>query len=109
MFNRGRGGFTGNKEPSRCARHAESIPSEARIAACIGLAHVGEPQSSIWGKRDPAGVGKQRQQFYNPASKNKESFSHWLNSCFWICLHDHGNLAAKQCVCVRAVNIDQSE
>lgn len=54
--------LTGNEEPSSCTRHAKSIPSEARIAACVRPAHVGKPQRSIRGKRDPEGVYKQRQQ-----------------------------------------------
>lgn len=47
--------LTGDEEPPSRARHAKSIPGEARVAAGVRLAHVGKSQRPVGGERDPAG------------------------------------------------------
>lgn len=47
--------LTGDEEPPSRTRHAKSIPGEARVAAGVRLAHVGESQRPVGGESDPAG------------------------------------------------------
>lgn len=57
--------LTGDEEPPSRTRHAKSIPGEARVAASVRLAHVGESQRPVGGERDPAG----RVIIHHPLSK----------------------------------------
>lgn len=47
--------LTSDEEPPSRTRHAKSIPGEARVAAGVRLAHVGESQRPVGGERDPVG------------------------------------------------------
>lgn len=83
--------LTSNKEPSSCTRHAKSIPSKARIAPCVQLAHIGESQCPIWRKCDPIEMHKQREHFFYHQlwiwNIGNQKFTSLCMSGFNFCLH----------------------